>query len=84
MNSSWKVSCGYFLIHGLTGAEKANLTKKCIRKMHEAGAKVMSLTCDGPTPHQSIPKLLGVKLSPDNLQAYFQHPCDPHTKIYIF
>ena len=30
MNSSWKVPCGYFLIHGLTGAKKANLTKDCI------------------------------------------------------
>ena len=44
----------------------------------------MSLTCDGPTLHQSMLKLLGVKLSPDNLKAYFQHPYDPNAKIYIF
>ena len=25
VNSSWKVPCGYFLVNGLTGAEKANL-----------------------------------------------------------
>ena len=29
-------------------------------------------------------KLLGAELSPDNLQAYFPHTCDPKTKIYIF
>ena len=29
-------------------------------------------------------KLLGAQLSPDNLQAFFQHPCDPKAKIYVF
>ena len=27
VNSNWKVPCGYFLVNGLTGEEKANLTK---------------------------------------------------------
>ena len=84
VNSSWKVPCGYFLVNGLTGAEKANLTKECITKLHEVGVKVVSFTCDGPTSHQSMLKLLGAKLSPDDMQAYFPHPCDPNTKIYIF
>ena len=84
VNSSWKVPCGYFLVNGLTGAEKANLTKECITKLHEVGVKVVSFTCDGPTSHQSMLKLLGAKLSPDDMQAYFPHPCDPNAKIYIF
>ena len=25
LNSNWKVPCGYFLVNGLTGEEKANL-----------------------------------------------------------
>ena len=29
VNSNWKVPCGYFLVNGLTGEEKANLTKDC-------------------------------------------------------
>ena len=33
---------------------------------------------------KSMLKLLGAQLSPSNLQAYFQHPCDPKPKIYIF
>ncbi len=82
VNGSWKVPCGYFL--GLTGQEKANLTKECITKLHEVGVKVVSFTCDGPTSHQSMLKLLGAQLLPGNLQAYFQHPCDPKAKIYIF
>ena len=84
VNASWKVPCGYFLVNGLTGAEKANLTKDCIIKLHEVGVKVVSFTCDGPTSHQSMLKLLGAQLSSDNLQAFFQHPCDPKAKVYIF
>ncbi|CAB4037339.1 THAP domain-containing 9, partial, partial [Paramuricea clavata] len=84
VNSGWKVPCGYFLVNGLTGQEKANLTKECITKLHEVGVKVVSFTCDGPTSHQAMLKLLGAQLSPGNLQAYFQHPCDPTAKIYIF
>ena len=84
VNSSWKVPCGYFLVAGLTGEEKANLTKECIIKLHEVGVKVVSFTCDGPTSHQSMLKLLGARLLPDSLQAYFPHPCDPEAKIYVF
>ena len=84
VNSSWKVPCGYFLIKGLTGEEKANLTKECITKLHDVGVKVVSFTCDGPSSHQSMLTTLGVHLSSDNLQSYFVHPCDPKAKIYIF
>ena len=84
VNSSWKVPCGYFLVNGLSGNEKANLTKECIAKLHDVGVKVVSFTCDGPTSHQSMLKALGARLAPDNLQAYFEHPCDPAAKIYIF
>ena len=69
---------------GLTGEEKANLTKRCIIKLHEVSVKVVSFTCDSPTFHQSMLKLLGARLLPDSLQAYFLHPCDPEAKIYVF
>ena len=84
VNSSWKVPCGYFLVNGLSGNEKANLTKDCIAKLHDVGVKIVSFTCDGPTSHQSMLKALGARLTPDSLQAYFEHPCDPAAKIYIF
>ena len=32
VNSNWKVPCGYFLVNGLTGEEKANLAKDCLTK----------------------------------------------------
>lgn len=84
VNSGWKIPCGYFLVDGLTGEEKANLTKECITKLHEVGVKVVSFTCDGPTSHQAMLKILGAKLSPDSLLAYFEHPCDPNAKVYVF
>ena len=84
VNSSWKVPCGYFLVAGLSEEEKANLTKECIVKLHEVGVKVVSFTCDGPTSHQSMLKLLGARLLPDSLQAYFSHPCDPKEKFTYF
>jgi hypothetical protein len=84
VNSSWKVPCGYFLVNSLTGEEKASLTKECIIKLHQVGVKVVWFTCDGPTAHKSMLKFLGAKLSPDELRTYFQHPCDPNAKLYIF
>ena len=84
VNSNWKVPCGYFLVNGLTAEEKANLTKDCLTKLHKVGVKVVSFTCNGPTTHQAMLKLLGARLSADNMQAYFPHPCDSSEKIYIF
>ena len=84
VKSNWKVSCGYFLVNGLTGEEKANLTKDCLTKLHEVGVNVVSFTCDGPTTHQAMLKKLGVQLSAENMQAYFLHPCDKDKKIYVF
>ena len=71
-------------MNGLTGEEKANLTKDCLTKLHEVEVKVVSFTCDGPTTHQAMFKLLGARLSAENLQAYFPHPCDNNQRIYIF
>jgi hypothetical protein len=53
-------------------------------QVERSRVKVVSFTCDGPTSHQAILKLLGAQLLPESLQAYFQHPCDPTAKIYIF
>ena len=63
--------------------EKANLTRDCLTKLHEAKVKVVSFTWDGPTTHQAMLKLLGGRLSAEDMQAYFPHPCDDNEKIYI-
>ena len=66
------------------GEQKAHLTKDCLRNLLEVEVKVVSFTCDGPATHQEMLKLLGARLSADNLQAYFPHPCDVNEKVYIF
>ncbi|KAL3244157.1 hypothetical protein MRX96_019422 [Rhipicephalus microplus] len=47
LDSHWKVPCGYCLINGLSGKERANIVKLCLTKLHETGVHVTSLTCDG-------------------------------------
>ena len=71
VNSNWKIPCGYFLVNGLTVGKKANLTRYCLTKLHEAKVKVVSFTCDGPTTHQAMLKLIGGRLSAEDMQAYF-------------
>ena len=34
MNSNWKIPFSYFLVDGLTGEQKAHLTKDCLRNLH--------------------------------------------------
>jgi hypothetical protein len=83
VNGSWKVPCGYFLIDGLSGSERANLVKTCIKKLHDVGVDVVSLTCDGPSCHFAMLKVLGASLDPATLQAYFAHPMDKNKKVHI-
>ena len=51
LNDSWKINCGYVLIDGLTGDERANLIQSCIERLCDIGVIVVSLTCDGPSCH---------------------------------
>ena len=84
VNSSWKVPCAYFFIDGLGGSERANLVKICIERLSDAGIKVISLTCDGPSCHFSMMSHLGASLKIPNLKPYFPHPKadNEHDKVY--
>ncbi len=83
LNESWKVPCGYFFMDGLSGAERANLVKVCIQRLHDVGVKVISLTCDGPSCHLSMLSTLGATLKPSNMIPYFPHPQNKKEKIYV-
>ena len=76
LRQNWKIPCGYFLVHGLAGRERANIVKQCLLKLHDVGVTVISLTCDGPSCHFSMMHELGANLDLVNLQAYFCHPAD--------
>eukprot|EP00112_Aurelia_sp_Birch-Aquarium-sp1_P014097 Seg3016.5 transcript_id=Seg3016.5/GoldUCD/mRNA.D3Y31 product="DNA transposase THAP9" protein_id=Seg3016.5/GoldUCD/D3Y31 len=83
INGSWKVPCAYFFVEGLSGSERANLVKICIKKLHVAGVSVISLTCDGASCNFTMMKELGARLKPNNLKTYFPHPLEPNKKIDV-
>jgi len=63
LNSHWKIPVGYFLIHGLTAEEKANLLKTGLINIHETGAVVKTLTFDGAASNISMAGHLGADLN---------------------
>ena len=84
LNNAWKVPCGYFFIDGLSGKERANLVKVCIQRLHDAGVRVTSLTCDGPSCHLSMLRELGLSIDLSNMVTYFIHPHVPKLRVYVF
>ncbi len=83
VNGSWKVPLGYFLIAGVSGMEMANLVRIAIQKIHDAGARVISLTCDGPSAHFSMMKEVGATISSQKIYPFFTHPSNETWKIYV-
>ncbi|KAM7291427.1 hypothetical protein ISCGN_028000 [Ixodes scapularis] len=85
LNNHWKLPCGYFLIHGMTGAEKANLVNMCLTKLHEIGVVACSLTCDGLYSNWAMFEALGVELQvfPQEITPWFRHPANSQ-KVFIF
>jgi len=63
LNSHWKIPVGYFLIHGLTAKEKANLLNTCLSNIHDTGAIVKTLTFDGAEFNISMARHLGADLN---------------------
>jgi len=47
LNEYWKLPIAYFLIDGMTGAERGNLLTKAIELISETGANINSVTFDG-------------------------------------
>ena len=83
VDSHWKVPVGYFLIKGLSGAERANLVRQCIMKLTEIGVKIVSITCDGPSCHISMLRNLGASMDPSNLDPSFLDPSDAKRRIHV-
>ena len=82
LNDAWKVPCGHFFIDGLSGKERANLVKVCTQRLHDAGVRVTSLTCDGPSCHLSMLRELGFSIDLSNMERekiHWQYLVDIHT-----
>jgi hypothetical protein len=61
LNSNWKLAWGYFLICGLSGAERAKFVNQSLLKLHDVGVCVRTVTCDDPSCNLTMIINLGVK-----------------------
>lgn len=85
VNASWKLSIAYFLIKGLTGAEKAKQVNEALCRLNDIGVEVISVTCDGPSAHFTMFKELGCQINNfENLQTYFPHPNNANKAVFAF
>jgi len=84
VNSHFKVPIGYFFIAGLSGSQRASLVSVALEKIHETGARAISLTCDGPSTHFAMLQSLGASLCPGNIVSYFSHPSDDSIRVHAF
>lgn len=85
LNDSWKLPCGYFLLHGISGIEKANLVTTCLEKINDTGATVVSFTCDGLLSNWCMFEELGAQLRApaSHVKPWFDNPARPGQKIFI-
>lgn len=84
INDHWKIPVGYFLIDGLTGMERASLTRKLLSFLHVTGVKVTSITFDGAQSNFNMVKCLGADFQdPTALKTSFEHP-ETKEPVYIF
>ena len=81
VNSCTKIPCGFFFVGGLSGKEKANLISLWIKKLHDIGVKIASLTSDGPPSNMAMFTELGVNLNPATLKTWFPRPLVKNEKV---
>ena len=84
VNHLFKILLGYFFIAGLSGVEKANLVRIALQKIHDTGARPLSVTCDGPSPHFAMLRELGASLNPWCLRPFFVNPSDSTLRVFVF
>lgn len=77
----FKIPVAYHLLNGLNAVDRAALTLETVKKIEEAGAKVITLTSDGLAANITVAELLGAKFEQD--KPYFYSPTDAQQKIYI-
>ncbi|KYN15587.1 THAP domain-containing protein 9 [Trachymyrmex cornetzi] len=85
INSHYKIPIAYYLIHSLSGKERANLLTQCLLILHEANVHIVSVTVDGATSNISMLNKMGANLSMkdvNQLVPYFIHP-KSKKKIYV-
>lgn len=83
INGRWKVPIAYFLIHGISGEQKASLVLQALSLCQDVNISVKAITFDGCPANLSMAKKLGCNLDPKHLKTYFKHP-DTNCNVVIF
>lgn len=80
----WRVPVAYFYVNRLTSAEKANVIRECILRLHSIGSIVLSITCDISFSDKTLLNSLGVsfELLP-HICPYFVHPGDALLRVHV-
>lgn len=75
INGRWKLPLGYFFVDGIVGEQRANLVTQSMLRAHDAGAMIVSLTCDGAPANIAMLQELGCSFSDvTRLRTTFPHP----------
>lgn len=82
VGKNFKIPVAYYFLAGLNSYCAAALTQLVIESIHNTGAKVISLTQDGPRENIKMAEILGADFKND--KPYFANPTDPSGKIYVF
>lgn len=80
----WRVPIAYFYVNRLTGAEKANIIRECILRLHYMGSIILAITCNVSFSDKAFLNSLGVsfELMP-HICPYFVHPADALLRVHV-
>lgn len=80
----WRVPVAYFFINRLSSAERANVIREAILRLHAVGAVVLSVTCDVFNSDKIFLDSLGVSIDLlPHICPYFVHPADPLLRVHV-
>ena len=81
---NWKIKLGYFFTASLTAEVQSQLVLTAIEKLDTINIRAIALIVDGLRANQTLAKILGGSLKPDDIISSFPHPKKPHLQIYMF
>lgn len=84
INGHWKLPLGYWLTDGATSELQKSIIIDALRRLHEVGNVVVSVTADGAPCNVKCFEALGASLKGDKIVSYFLHPCDTNVKVAVF
>ena len=83
LDSSWKLTIGYFLIAHLNASTKSTILKDALQRLFEIKVRAVNITCDGLAANFSTFKNLGASFHPTDMKSTFPHPSDPSEEVAV-